>query len=89
MNIVVRSADGIVSLVVDEIGDVVTPAADSYQKPPNTLRVEERDIINSVCKLEGKLLLILDTGRVLRAPAAPEQELIEDEHLEAVHRRQF
>ena len=77
MNIVVRSGDGVVSLLVDEIGDVLEPAADTYEAPPRTLRAEEKDIVDCVCKLEGKLLLVLDSGRLLRAPALHESQLAE------------
>ena len=76
MNIVVRSGDGVVSLLVDEIGDVLEPAADSYEAPPKTLRAEEKDIVDCVCKLEGKLLLVLDSARLLRAPGGGRDELV-------------
>src|ERR1700739_3033391 len=38
MNVVVRSEDGAVSLLVDEIGDVVEVNEDSFEPPPETLR---------------------------------------------------
>ena len=39
MNVVIRSADGAVSLLVDEIGDVVEVTEDSFERPPgNTAR---------------------------------------------------
>jgi purine-binding chemotaxis protein CheW len=38
MNVVVRSEDGSVSLLVDEIGDVVEVEEDSFEPPPETLR---------------------------------------------------
>src|SRR6202161_3552946 len=37
MNIVVRTLDGVVSLLVDEIGDVLDVDADSYERPPENL----------------------------------------------------
>jgi purine-binding chemotaxis protein CheW len=64
MNIVVRAGDSVVSLLVDEIGDVVEPPSDSYERPPETLRPEEKEIIDCVCKLDRKLLLVLDIDRV-------------------------
>jgi purine-binding chemotaxis protein CheW len=66
MNMVVRSEDGAVSLLVDEIGDVIEAPPDSFEPPPETMRSEQREIIESVCKLDDRLLLVLNTERVLR-----------------------
>src|SRR5258708_9947628 len=38
MNVVVRSEDGSVSLLVDEIGDVVDVEETTFEPPPQTLR---------------------------------------------------
>ena len=78
MNIVVRSADGAVSLLADEIGDVVEPPAESYEATPETMRAEEKEIIECVCKLEGKLLLVLDVDRLLRPPLASHLDMRSD-----------
>jgi purine-binding chemotaxis protein CheW len=67
MNIVVRSGDNAVSLLVDEIGDVLEVASESCEPPPDTLRAEEKEIVDGVCKLEGKLLLTIDTERLVRS----------------------
>ncbi|MDQ2842091.1 MAG: chemotaxis protein CheW [Acidobacteriota bacterium] len=66
MNIVVRSADGAVSLLVDEIGDVLEPPSSIHEPPPATMPEVDKEIIECVCKLDGKLLLVLNTGRVLQ-----------------------
>ena len=42
MNVVVRSEDGAVSLLVDEIGDVVEVDETSFEPPPETLRSSVR-----------------------------------------------
>jgi len=65
MNMVVRSDDGAVSLLVDEIGDVVEVTAEIYEPPPDNLAREQRELIEGVYKLEGRLLLVLDTERLL------------------------
>ena len=70
MNMVVRSEDGAVSLLVDEIGDVVEPPRDSYEPPPETMRPEQRELIDGVYKLDGALLLVLNTERVLRVQSS-------------------
>jgi purine-binding chemotaxis protein CheW len=68
MNMVVRSEDGAVSLLVDEIGDVIEAPRESFEAPPETMRPEEREIIDGVCKLQGRLMLVLNTRQALRIP---------------------
>ena len=63
MNIVVRTEDGAVSFLVDEIGDVVEVDASSFEAPPETLRGNARTIILGAYKLQNRLLLALDTAR--------------------------
>ena len=69
MNVVIRTADGPVSLLVDEIGDVVQVDQDCFEPPPETVQGAQRDLIRGVFKLEGRLLLILDTERVVQIAA--------------------
>jgi purine-binding chemotaxis protein CheW len=63
MNIVVRTSDGAVSLLVDEIGDVMQMDVSSYERPPENLASDAREIIRGVYKLKDKLLLVLDEER--------------------------
>ncbi|MBL9210715.1 MAG: chemotaxis protein CheW [Opitutaceae bacterium] len=70
MNVVVRSEDGAVSLLVDEIGDVVEVHEEDCERPPETLPPSARELITGVCKLRDRLLLILDTERAVNLPAA-------------------
>jgi purine-binding chemotaxis protein CheW len=63
MNMVVRTSDGAVSLLVDEIGDVLHMDAAAYERPPENLDPAAREIIRGVYKLEGRLLLVLDAER--------------------------
>jgi purine-binding chemotaxis protein CheW len=74
MNVVVRTDDGAVSLLVDEIGDVVEVPEGSRENVPETLIVSSRELITGVCKLKDRLLLILDTERAV-AGLAPETRL--------------
>lgn len=74
MNVVIRGDDGVVSLLVDEIGDVVEVADETFEPTPSTLRSATRDVIVGVYKLDRRLLLILDCDRVLDLPAATLQE---------------
>ena len=63
MNVVVRTADGAISLLVDEIGDVVEIDDDIFERTPETLRGVARDLVRGVYKLKERLLLILDTEK--------------------------
>jgi purine-binding chemotaxis protein CheW len=66
MNLVLRSDEGAVSLLVDEIGDVLEVETDCDERVPETLPAEQRQMIAGVCKLDGRLLLVLDTDRALQ-----------------------
>ncbi len=66
MNVVVRTEDGVVSLLVDEIGDVVEVEAQGFEPPPDTLRAEIREMIRGAFKLKDRLLLLLDTECVMK-----------------------
>jgi len=65
MNVVIRTDAGPVSLLVDEIGDVLEVDADSYVRPPETLRGPARDLIQGAYKLNGRLLLALNSDRAV------------------------
>lgn len=69
MNVVVRSDDGAVSLLVDEIGDVVEIRDDVRERPPETLRGVARELVTGVYKLKDRLLLILDTEKTVNLAA--------------------
>jgi purine-binding chemotaxis protein CheW len=70
MNVVVRTDDGAVSLLVDEIGDVIEVEESTLESPPETLRGAVRFMILGVHKLENRLLHVLDTDRASQISAA-------------------
>jgi purine-binding chemotaxis protein CheW len=65
MNVVVRTHDGAVSLLVDEIGDVIEVEQDALESPPETLQGIAREVIQGVYKLKDHLLLVLDIDRAV------------------------
>lgn len=65
MNVVVRTEDGPVSLLVDEIGDVLEMDDDSFERPPETLRGIARELIRGAYKLKDRLLLTLDIEKTV------------------------
>jgi purine-binding chemotaxis protein CheW len=70
MNVVIRTEDGWVSLLVDEIGDVVEVDERTMERPPETLNAAVRSLIRGVYKLEGRLLLVLDIDKTVTLVAA-------------------
>lgn len=66
MNVVIRTDEGPMSLLVDEIGDVLDVDEDTFERPPETLRGVARDVIRGTYKLKDRLLLTLDTERVVQ-----------------------
>jgi len=69
MNVVVRTPDGAVSLLVDEIGDVLEVPGEAFEPVPSNMPVAQSNLIGGVYKLEGRLLLVLKTEQALLAPA--------------------
>src|SRR5579871_20688 len=63
MNVIVRGEDGAVSLLVDEIGDVVEVEEETFEPPPDTLDASVRSVILGVHKLQGHLMHVLDTAK--------------------------
>lgn len=64
MNVIVRREDDAISLLVDEIGDVIDVSAEALERPPETLMGTARELIKAVCQLEGALLLVLDAQQI-------------------------
>jgi len=77
MNVVVRSADGAISFLVDEIGDVVEVDEDSFERPPETLQGKVREVILGVHKLDKQLMHVLDTEKACEAEGRGELALVE------------
>ena len=70
MNVVVRTEDGAVSLLVDEIGDVVEMQDDIFERPPERLTGVARELVCGVYKMKERLLLILDTAKTVCVPTS-------------------
>jgi purine-binding chemotaxis protein CheW len=59
-NVLIRTPDGPVSLLVDRVGDVLEVSPDNFEPAPDTLRSSMRSLIRGAYKLERRLLLALD-----------------------------
>lgn len=62
MNVVVRSGEDVVSLLVDDIEEVVEVDPADREAVPTTLRGTARELLTATYKLPGRLLLELDTA---------------------------
>ena len=72
MNVVVRTEGGAVSLLADEIGDVLDVDATLREEPPGNLPAAVKGLICGVYKLSDRLLLILDAERTVELTATAE-----------------
>ena len=65
MNIVIHTDEGAVSLLVDEIGDVVEVDETTFEAPPENLTSNAKKLVSGVYKMRERLLLVIDTDRTL------------------------
>lgn len=69
MNVVIRDGDEAVSLLVDEIGEVLEVEEDLFELAPTTIPSAVRSMIDGAFKLPNQLLLVLNTHQALADPA--------------------
>jgi len=69
MNVVVRTDESRVSLLVDEIGDVLEVEESTFERPPATLNPTVRGLILGIHKLNNRLMHVLDTQNVVNVGA--------------------
>ncbi len=65
MNVVIRSSGNVISLLVDQIGDVLDIGEELFEPPPETLVGSRRALLSGVYKLPEGLLLSLDIEKTL------------------------
>ena len=65
VHLVVHTCNGPVSLLVDDIGNVLELDKEILQRPPETLRGFSREVLRGVYQLPEGLLLELDIDRVV------------------------
>lgn len=69
MNVVIRTPEGPVSLMVDKIGDVATVDPDDFEQAPETLDESIKALIHGAFKLDDQLLLIINAESAICVPA--------------------
>lgn len=55
--LVLKTRDGLISVVVDQIGDVLELPATDWRPPPETLAVRHRAYVAQVCPIENEVVL--------------------------------
>jgi len=68
VNVVVRDDNDVISLLVDEMGEVVEVGEESFELPPETMDRDSRVLIRGVHKLGRRLMHVLDAERVIKRP---------------------
>lgn len=74
-NVIFRTEDGLMSLVVDEIGDVVDAEEKTFEPPPGTLTHSSRLLIRGVHKLDKRLMHVLNVEALSNLPTEPQQPM--------------
>jgi purine-binding chemotaxis protein CheW len=69
MNVVLKTEEGLVALLVDEIGDVMDVDSTEFEMPPSTVPAASRRLLVGVHKLEERLLMVIDTKRLMEPEA--------------------
>lgn len=65
MSVVVEHKSELYSLIIDEVGDVITLDNALVEKNPGTLDPAWRDISTGIYQLENELLVIMEVSRLL------------------------
>ena len=64
-NLIVKTTEGPVSFVVDEIGDVLEVPSSQWRDVPDTVDAVQRQFVKNIFLGEGRLILCLDLVRVI------------------------
>jgi purine-binding chemotaxis protein CheW len=65
MSIVVDHHGELYSLLIDEVGEVLSVPLDSFERNPPTLDTRWREVAAGIFRLEGQLLVVLEVDRLL------------------------
>ena len=65
MSVVVEYDQELYSLIIDQVGDVLTFDEDHYESTPATLDPLWRSISQGIYRMEGQLLVVLDVPKLL------------------------
>jgi purine-binding chemotaxis protein CheW len=69
MNVIVRNRGEVISLLVDDIGDVIDTAGLELEATPANLPVNIEDVVQGVIQVPDRILLVLDAERAVDVSA--------------------
>ena len=72
MNVIVRSRGEVVSLLVDDIGDVIDTSGLELEPAPANVPSVVQDVVHGVLALPEAVLLVLDADRAADVSVVPE-----------------
>lgn len=72
MNVIVRSRGEVVSLLVDDIGDVIDTSGLELEPVPANVPSVVQDVVRGVLALPDAILLVLDADRAADVSVVPE-----------------
>ncbi len=64
MNVICKCEGSLMSLLVDEIGDVIEVETDIYDRPPNTISESTRKFMTKIYMVGDQLLSVLDVDKI-------------------------
>jgi len=74
ISVVVECEGELYSLMVDEVGDVITVSRSAYEPNPITMESSWREISDGLYRLDGKLLVVLEVERLIGSLAGPARQ---------------
>ncbi len=66
MSVVCKSDNGLISIIVDEIGEVVEVSQDQFENTPDHLSEDFKKYIKGIYKMNGHILSLIDLENVLK-----------------------
>ncbi|HWA72898.1 MAG TPA: chemotaxis protein CheW [Polyangiaceae bacterium] len=64
LNVLLQTSAGLVSMLADQIGDVIDVEDDCQEPIPDTLQGRARDVLAGALRLPDRLLLLLNPERI-------------------------
>ena len=64
--IVVKMETEVIGFIVDSVTEVIRLSKSNIEEPPDFLRTIDTEFIDSVGKIKGKLLILLDLNKILQ-----------------------
>jgi purine-binding chemotaxis protein CheW len=81
--LILQAEEGLVGLIVDEVGTVFEMPVDAFESPPEILKGRLGALVSRICTLPDRLLLVMDTEHFLTEALALDMGTPPD----PVHRR--